>query len=249
MGKLVPQDPKDEPASELLKRIEAEKSKLINSGALKRDKPLPPVGMSEMTFTAPATWAWSRMQAGFDVRDGTHDTPKYVEKDGVPLITSKNFVGGAISFDDAKLISIADHESIKKRSGVVKGDILYSMIGGNIGNQVLVDTDREFSIKNVALFKYYSVKVSSPQFLNIFLKTFTFGIQAQAAGGAQPFVSLSFLRNVPVPLPPLAEQHRIVAKVDELMALCDRLKADLAESRTRQARLSATLIDAALEAA
>ncbi len=85
-----------------------------------------------------------------------------------------------------------------------------------------------------------------PVFLNLFLKTVTLGLQEKAAGGAQPFVSLSLLRNIPISIPPLPEQHRIVAKVDELMALCDSLKADLAESCARQARLATTLIESAL---
>jgi len=76
------------------------------------------------------------------------------------------------------------------------------MIGGNIGNQVLVDTNRQFSVKNVALFKYYTKKESSPNYLNLFLKTVTIGLQDEAVGGAQPFVSLSLLRNIPLPLPP-----------------------------------------------
>jgi len=249
MGKLVPQDPNDEPASELLKRIAAEKAKLIAEGKIKKDKPLPPVSEDEKPFELPVGWEWTRLQNAFDVRDGTHDTPKYVEHDGVPLITSRNFVDGKISFDDVKLISHADHESIKKRSGVSQGDILYSMIGGNIGNQVIVETEREFSIKNVALFKYYLPKDTLPPFLNLFLKTVTLSLQKKAAGGAQPFVSLSLLRNIPISIPPIAEQHRIVAKVDELMVLCDSLKAGLAESRARQARLATTLIESALQAA
>jgi len=186
------------------------------------------------------------MQEAFDVRDGTHDTPKYVEGDGVPLITSRNFVNGQISFDEAKLISWSDHNSIKKRSCVDTGDILYSMIGGNIGNQVLVDANREFSVKNVALFKYYTKKESSPNYLNLFLKTVTIGLHDEAVGGAQPFVSLSLLRNIPLPLPPLAEQHRIVAKVNELMALCDQLEEQLSTVQHESGRLLESVLDHAL---
>ena len=236
-GKLVPQDPNDEPAPELLKRIQAEKERLVKEGKIKKDKPLPQISEVEKLFVLPSGWEWVRMQAAFDVRDGTHDTPKYVEGDGIPLITSRNFVDGKISFDDAKLISQSDHNSIKKRSGVDRGDILYSMIGGNIGNQVFVDTDREFSIKNVALFKYYTKKEPLPEYLNLFLKTVTIGLQNEAVGGAQPFVSLSLLRNIPFPIPPITEQHRIVAKVDELMALCDQLEAQLITTEADSHRL------------
>jgi len=249
-GKLVPQDPGDEPASELLKRIQAEKAQLVKEGKIKQKKPLLYISELEKRFVLPSGWEWVRMQSAFDVRDGTHDTPKYIEHGGVPLITSRNFVDGKISFDEAKLISRSDHDSIKKRSGVDRGDILYSMIGGNIGNQVLVDTDREFSIKNVALFKYYTRKESLPEYLNLFLKTVTIGLQDEAAGGAQPFVSLALLRNIPIPIPPLSEQHRIVAKVEELMALCGRLEAQLTTTQTESRRLlEAVLHDALVSAA
>jgi type I restriction enzyme S subunit len=244
-GRLVPQDPNDEPAAELLKRIQVEKARLVKEEKIKKDRPLPQILEEEKLFVLPKGWEWVRMQAVYDVRDGTHDTPKYVEGDGVPLITSRNFVDGKIAFDDAKLISWGDHNSIKKRSCVDRGDILYSMIGGNIGNQVLVCTDREFSIKNVALFKYYTKKESLPEYLNLFLKTVTIGLQNKAVGGAQPFVSLSLLRNILFPFPPLAEQHRIVAKVDELVALCDQLEAQLATTQTDSRRLlEAVLRDA-----
>ena len=245
-GRLVPQDPNDETAVELLKRIQAEKARLVKEGKIKKDKPLPQISEEEKPFTQPTGWEWVRMQTAFDVRDGTHDTPKYVECDGVPLITSRNFIDGKISFDDVKLISWSDHNSIKQRSGVDRRDILYSMIGGNIGNQVIVDTDREFSIKNVALFKYYTKKESLPEYLNLFLKTMTIGLQNNAVGGAQPFVSLSLLRNIPFPIPPLAEQHRIVAKVDELMALCDQLEAQLTTTQTDSRRLLEAVLSDAL---
>ena len=242
-GKLVPQNPADEPASELLKKIRAEKDRLIVVGKIKRDKHLPPIADDEEPFELPEGWAWARMQEVFDVRDGTHDTPKYVDSVGVPLITSRNFCDGRISFDDAKLISLQDHELIRMRSAVAKGDILYSMIGGNIGNQVMVDTDREFSIKNVALFKYYQSNITPPKYLNIFLRTVTISLQSNAVGGAQPFVSLSLLRNIPFPLPPTSEQSYIVAKLDELLALTHTLRARLTDARAIQARLASALVD------
>ena len=241
-GLLVPQDPQDEPASTLLQKIRAEKDRLIAEGKIKRDKPLPPIAEEEKPFELPSGWEWTRMQTAFDVRDGTHDTPKYVERDGVPLITSKNFEDGKINFHSAKLISTSDHESIMKRSRVERNDILYSMIGGNIGNQVIVDTDREFSIKNVALFKCVSVALTQPLFLHLFLETATLTMQQRAVGGAQPFVSLSLLRNIPFPLPPTAEQSRIVARVASLRALCADLRQRLTNARAQQALLAQVLV-------
>jgi len=215
-GKLVPQDPQDQPASELLKEIEREKNRLIKEGKIKKQEPLPPIKPEEIPYSVPKNWAWVRLHEVIDVRDGTHDSPKYLDS-GIPLITSKDFVNGEIDFSQAKFISLEDHNKIKIRSKVDKDDILFSMIGGNIGNMVMVNFDNiEFSIKNVALFKYYDNTKVLPHYLIIFLKVMTSKIQSNASGGAQPFVSLTFLRNHHFPLPPLAEQKRIVAKIDAL---------------------------------
>jgi type I restriction enzyme S subunit len=247
MGKLVPQDPNDESASELLKRIAAEKARLAAEGKIRKDKPLPLVSEDEKPFELPSGWEWSRLQTCFDVRDGTHDTPKY-QHTGFPLVTSKNIYGGRLCLENVKFISEADHKQISERSRVDRGDILFAMIG-SIGNPVVVDIDPNFSIKNVALFKYYDLQLSSPEYLRIYLEVISDEMKIQSAGGVQSFVSLGFIRSFPFPLPPLSEQHRIVVKVDELMTLCDSLKADLAESRARQARLATTLIESALQAA
>lgn len=222
-GKLVPQDPNDESAEVLYAKIQAEKQKLIKEGKIKKDKPLPPITDDEIPFPIPSNWKWVRLGDCFDVRDGTHDTPKYVGK-GYPLITSKDFDNGQIRFDKCNYISENDHIKIQQRSKVDIGDILYSMIGGNIGNMVIVTTEKEFSIKNVALFKYYNRNLTSNNYLYYILKYVTETFKNKATGGAQPFISLSFIRNFPIPLPPLAKQHRIVAKVNELMQYCEKLK-------------------------
>lgn len=222
-GKLVPQNPSDEPASELLKRIKAEKEQLIKDDKIKKEKPLPPITEDEIPYELPNGWAWVRFSEVFDVRDGTHDSPKSVPN-GIPLITSKDFNNGKIDFSNAKLISKEDHDKIQQRSFVEDDDILYSMIGGNIGNMVMVKKDRDFSIKNVALFKYYSKELSNPQYLKLLLSAITIDFKNKAFGGAQQFVSLTFIRNYVIALPPLVEQQRIVTKVEELLAVVDKLK-------------------------
>jgi len=234
-GKLVPQDPNDEPAAELIARIENTKEEQIRQRMIKRVAVDPnPIG--DACESLPPGWLWTRLGNTFDVRDGTHDTPKYTIE-GFPLITSKNISSGSLLFDGASLISEVDHRQISERSRVDRGDILFAMIG-SIGNPVIVDTDREFSIKNVALFKFYAAADSEPRFLLLYLKHVAEEMKAKAAGGVQSFVSLGFLRNYLFPLPPLAEQRRIVAKVDELMALCDRLEAQQQEREARHAVLA-----------
>jgi type I restriction enzyme S subunit len=242
-GLLVPQDPSDEPASSLLQRIAATKERLVSLGRVRRERPMQPIENDVEQFDLPAGWAWVRLQEAYDVRDGTHDTPKYHET-GVPLVTSKNLSSGRLDLTDVKLISTADHEAISARSKVDRHDILFAMIG-SIGNPVIVDTDVEFSIKNVALFKHYSLSLSSPEFLLLSLTVAADRMSAQAAGGVQSFISLGQIRSTTIALPPLAEQARIVARVTELRRLCADLRQRLAASQATQSRLAEALVEAA----
>jgi len=214
-----------EPGSVLLERIKKEKDQLVREGKIKKQKPLLPITEEELPYELPEGWEWCRLQEVFDIRDGTHDSPKSCEgSDSFPLVTSKDFKNGSINFATTKRISKNDYEEIKKRSFVEKDDILFSMIGGNIGNQVVVREKSDFAIKNVALFKYYNRSLTEPRFLKIFSEYIAFSLQNKALGGAQPFVSLKFLRHIVFPLPPLEEQHRVANKVDELIRLCDNLE-------------------------
>jgi type I restriction enzyme S subunit len=247
MGKLVPQDSYDEPANVLLEKIAAEKAQLIESGKIKKQSLLAKVTDEEKIFPLPKNWVWARLQDVIDVRDGTHDSPKDAfGPNTYPLVTSKNFNNGDIDFEGARRISAEDHFEISKRSLVEKYDILFSMIGGNLGNQVMVKDDREFSVKNVALFKYYSKELTSPFFVKKYMEHLALDLQEKAIGGAQPFVSLGFLRNLVFALPPINEQQRIVAKVDELMALCDALKARIAAAQTTQIQLADAIVEQAV---
>ena len=221
-GKLVEQRPEEGTAEDLYKQIQSEKQSLIKSGKSKKEKPLPPITDDEISFEIPDSWKWVHFADVIDVRDGTHDTPKYV-MEGIPLVTSKNLVEGQIDFETTKMISYEDAAMINTRSAVDNGDILFAMIG-TIGNPVLVKKDRDFSIKNIALFKNFSQKNMYMPFILFFLLNEQYTMKKKASGGVQSFVSLGFLREYLLPLPPFAEQKRIVAKIEELLPLCERLK-------------------------
>lgn len=222
-GKLVPQRPEEGNAEDLYKQIQAEKQKLIKEGKKKKEKSLPPITSDEKPFEIPASWKWVRLYDILDVRDGTHDTPKYVIK-GIPLVTSKNLINNTINFETAKLISIEDAKYINTRSVVDTGDILFAMIG-TIGNPVLVKKDREFCIKNMALFKPIDCKLFEMLYLFWYLQKEQDSMKKKASGGVQSFVSLKYLRNYLLPLPPLAEQKRIVAKIEEILPYVERYEA------------------------
>jgi type I restriction enzyme, S subunit len=176
----------------------------------------------------PDNWSWESSGEVIDVRDGTHDTPKYVSE-GFPLVTSKNLKPQGIDFADVGFISKGDHVAISKRSHVDRGDILFAMIG-TIGNPTIVDDDREFSIKNVALFKCTKGRVE-PQFWYRMLGSPLVKMQLDDAtrGGTQKFVSLKVLRNLQIPLPPLDEQKRIAGILDAADTLRTKRRESLAQ--------------------
>ena len=150
--------------------------------------------------TNPKGWKVRLLSMLCDVRDGTHDSPKYV-KDGYPLITSKNVKDGFIDFSDVSLISEEDFIQINKRSKVDIGDIIMPMIG-TIGHPVIVETNRPFAIKNVALIKFKTTSINNRYILHLLRSNyFNWVIQKQNRGGTQKFIALSDIRNFPIPVP------------------------------------------------
>ena len=232
-GKLVPQNPSDEPAEALLERIRAEKQQLIKEGKIKKDKHESVIFRQdnshyekrgseevciddEIPFEIPCGWSWARLGTCLDVRDGTHDTPRYVSE-GVPLVTSKNLSNGRIDLTTAKLISKEDSQAINQRSKVDSGDIMYAMIG-SIGNPVLYQGTDEFSIKNMALFKCVPNGMYM-EYVHWFLVLAQEDMKKAASGGVQAFVSLGYLRNYLIPIPPITEQKRICNTIEQVLPM------------------------------
>lgn len=162
----------------------------------------------------PEDWEVRKLGEGADVRDGTHESPKY-HKDGVTFITSKNIINGAIDYTDVTYIAQEDADNINKRSRVSKGDILMSMIG-TIGNSVLIDFEPNFCIKNIALIK--PKKVYGRFLIQLLFSPFyQLFINSKLAGGIQKFISLGMMRGLDIPLPPtLAEQTRIATILSDM---------------------------------
>lgn len=220
-GKLVEQRPEEGTADGLYEQIVAEKAQLIKDGKIKKEKPLPEIAEDEIPYEIPSSWRWVRFSEVMDVRDGTHDSPKYIET-GIPLVTSKNISGGGLYFSNVKYISREDADKINEHSNVDTGDILFAMIG-SIGNPVIVNKDREFCVKNVALFKNYDKSKMCIEYVYWFLYREQYIMKKVASGGVQSFISLKVFRNYLFPLPPFEEQKRIVAKIEELLPYCDQL--------------------------
>jgi type I restriction enzyme S subunit len=171
-------------------------------------------------------WESKKLGDVYDVRDGTHDSPKYQDS-GFPLITSKNLKDGSITLDKIKYISKIDYLNINKRSKVDIGDILFAMIG-TIGNPVVVMKEPDFAIKNVALFKVPEEQSSA--FLKYYLEFVTEAMKGDAKGSTQKFVGLGYLRGFEIRLPELQEQKQIVAKLDQCFEAIDKAKANAAKN-------------------
>jgi type I restriction enzyme S subunit len=248
-GKLVPQDASDEPASELLKRIAKEKARLVKAGEVKVRSISARERTEPLAFECPKGWSLTNLgNASLKITDGAHKTPTYVAK-GVPFISVKNFSGGKLDLSNTRFIPEHEHRALYQRCDPRRGDILIGRIG-TLGKAVLVDTDIEFSIfVSVGLIRFDHGSLN-PSFFRLLLNSPFVEAEfdrIKIGGGTHTNkLNLGDLYTVAFPLPPLAEQHRIVAKVDALMALCDRLEATLTATATSRRRLLDALLAEAL---
>jgi type I restriction enzyme S subunit len=165
-----------------------------------------------------------RLGSVCEVKDGTHDSPEYVD-DGIPFVTQKNIRTDGLSFSNTKYIRQTDHDNYYRRSNAGTGDILISMIGANRGMACIVDDERTFSIKNVGLVKKND-QVNS-NFLLYFLKSLRAAeyVRSASRGGAQEFIGLTALRNFPINIPSLSVQDEITENLDVLAEETKRLEA------------------------
>jgi len=174
-------------------------------------------------------WETVRLGDVCDVRDGTHDSPKYVNS-GYPLITSKNVTKGYLDFSNVNLISFQDYKEINKRSKVDVGDIIMPMIG-TIGQPIIIKMiEQPFAIKNVALVKFNNNKVYNV-FVKDILKSVIFNkyIDQLSRGGTQKFIALKDIRSFSFPLPPLPIQQKIADILDQASALIEKRKKQIAK--------------------
>lgn len=164
--------------------------------------------------TNPKGFPIAQMGDVCDVRDGTHDSPKYVSEGGYPLVTSKNVTGGVVDLTDANYISEADYVQINRRSKVDRGDIILPMIG-TIGSPVLVDHEPHYAIKNVALIKFTNKSPSAVLVRHLLSgQYFDYIVSQKNRGGTQKFVSLGDLRAFPLPLPPKDVQLEFARRIE-----------------------------------
>lgn len=223
-GKLVEQNQDDTPASVLLEEIKVEKERLIKEKVIKKEKSLPEITDEEKVFELPKGWEWCRLNDICKlITDGTHSTPKYVEK-GIPFISVKDITKGFIDFSDTRFITPEEHKILIKRCNPEIGDVLLTKVG-TTGIAKVVDTEREFSIfVSVALLKLFNEHINERYIELLINSPF---VKKQSAEGTQGVgnknLVIRVIKNFTISLPPLEEQKRIVAKVDELFSIIDEL--------------------------
>ena len=227
-GKLVAQNPQDEPASELLKRIKAEKEQLIKEGKIKREKPLPPITKDEIPYDLPQGWQWVRFQDITQVLTcGYASTPQYYEN-GRMFLSAKNVKPYKFLPQDHKFISEELYQTLIKNGKPELGDILLTRVGAGIGEAAIIDKDVDFAIYvSLTLIKLFKKEIS-PEYILHWLNS-PFGVSKAinntfGKGCSQGNLNVNQVRLFILPIPPLAEQKRIVAKVEELLNLVNKLE-------------------------
>ena len=240
-GKLVPQDPNDEPAGELLKSITAEQLRLMVEEGL-RTKAQTEVPQKDQYLKISSGWAYSRLGNLARFIDYRGRTPTKTSS-GIPLITAKNVRSGFISREPQEFIAKNEYSSWMTRGFPRLGDLLFTT-EAPMGNVALVNISEQFALaQRVICFQLHEISIGPFLKLAMMSSTFQRQLLEVATGMTATGVKSSRLKEIPVPLPPLAEQHRIVAKVDELMTLCDRMEAQQADSESAHAQLVQVLLD------
>ena len=241
-GKLVPQDPNDEPASELLKKIKAEKETLIKSGKLKRDKHESFIFRGddncyheningktvdlteEIPFVLPQGWEWYRLNSIYNFIDYRGKTPTKKEK-GIPLVTAKNVKKGYISYIPADYISLEEFQERKSRGVSSKGDILFTT-EAPLGNAALADLEMFSAGQRIITFQQYTSNNMFPNKLQLFFilsPYFQDLLDSQHTGSTVAGIKAERLKKMLLPLPPLAEQKRIVSQIENLFSILETM--------------------------
>lgn len=236
-GRLVPPNPKDEPAGELLKRIQMEKTRLVKEGTIRKQNPQAEIDADEIPFSLPDLWAWARFGDVIHLVSGQHLQPSEYSgqnQSGPPYIT------GPADFGKSGLV--ITRYAVVRKAVAQKGQILLTVKGAGVGKTAICD------LPEVAISRQLMAMTAiewSQRFLLLATHRLAETLK-ESARSLIPGISRQDVDQFVFALPPLAEQHRIVAKVDELMALCDQLEAQLTITETDGRRLLEAVLHEAL---
>lgn len=221
-GKLVPQDANDEPAIELLKRIQAEKTKLGAEHKLRKEKPQASIAEVDKPFELPKKWEFVRLETISDINGGFAFKSMSYTEDGVRVIRISDF--DEKGFKNDKIVRCKYSNDLEQYA-LVEKNILMAMTGGTVGKCYLVKELLEAMVVNQRVATIKLIPLVSPEYINCVLQTTTVqNVIQKAKNSTNDNISMLDIKEFFIPIPSLVEQQRIVAKVDELMALCDQLE-------------------------
>ncbi|ARC19920.1 restriction endonuclease subunit S [Vibrio parahaemolyticus] len=250
MGKLVPQDPSDEPAAELLKRIAEEKAQLVKEKKIKKQKALPPIAEDEKPFELPSGWEWCRLDdICFGITSGS--TPPKVnfnESEGIPYLKVYNIREQKIDFEyKPQFVDNDCHKTKLARSVLYPGDVVMNIVGPPLGKIAIIpDTYPEWNC-NQAITFFRPIVPQLNKYIYTYLTAGSFLDSIELIGTAgQDNISVTKSRSILLPTPPLREQKRIVNKVHELFLLCNSLKMRLRKRQELKLCITDTIVEQAV---
>ena len=245
MGKLVPQDPSDEPASVLLERIAAEKAQLVKEGKIKKQKPQSVLTEEEKAFELPNGWKWVRLQQLVTLLgDGLHGTPSYDENGDYFFVNGNNLDNGRITIKpDTKRVNKLEFEKYKKnltdRTILVSINGSLGKVGFYAGEKIVLGKSACYFNLSGLLSKVYFKRVIESSY-------FTDYAFSKATGSTIKNLGLKAMNEFPIALPPIEEMKRIISRIEQLIALCDQLKVRLQTNQQTQLALAESLVEGAL---
>lgn len=244
MGKLVPQEANDEDVKHLLARNDERRRKIATSDR-RADTELQPILSAEDIWETPETWAWRGLADLVLFVDYRGKTPEKLSS-GIRLLTAKNVRKGQIDLMPEEFLSEQDYIDWMTRGLPTVGDVLFTT-EAPMGNAAVVELTEQFALaQRVICFQGYGALAPSFLTLQILSEQFQFILDKNGTGMTAKGIKASKLKQLPIAIPPLAEQHRIVTKVNELMTICDTLKARLSAAQTTQIYLADTIVEQAV---
>ncbi len=249
-GKLVEQNPNDEPASELLKKIKREKLKLISEKKLKKEKELPAIKPAEIPFEIPENWRWCRLgEICSLITSGSRNWNQYYSKTGELFIRAQNIKSDTLDLEKKAFVNLPNSTE-GQRTSVQLFDILITITGGNVTKTALVekmDFVKAYVSQHIALTRLTNPLIAKWVYLNLICASTGRGQLKKMIYGDKPGLNLVQIQSVFIPLPPLSEQHRIVQKLDSLMQYCNDLEESIKQSAAQNERLLQQVLREALQ--
>jgi len=244
MGKLVPQNLDDEPASLLLEKIAKEKAHLVKEGKIKKQSTLLEITEEEKSFNLPIGWTWAKLQTlVFLLGDGLHGTPTYTDETNYYFINGNNLNDGKIEIKPGTK-TVSKEEMLKYKKALSSNTVLVSINGtlGKVafynGEEIMLGKSACYFNLSENVYKYYiKVVLESKYYIDYAIRN--------ATGTTIKNLGLKAMNDFPIPLPSLPEQHRIVAKVDELLAVCDALKVNILKAEEIKVQLAEAVVESA----